>query len=522
MNVQRVKRIAILSTVGFLGTATGQRGAGDWMTSGGDAQRSSWIRSDTKISAANLGKPGFDLVWKLKLSEAQQKLTGLTPPALIDFYIGYRGFRTLSFFGAASNKVVAVDSDLARVEWEGRFPAAAPESKPGCAGGMTSAVTRPTNASYPPNLGGTLGRGTPAKSGVGDPHEGSVVLAALAARKAATPPPAPAVRKSGRPEPNPFAPHIQYVLALSADGKLHSIWVSNGNESTPAADFVPANSHALGLVAYDDNAYVATSGDCGGAGNGVWSLNLTSHKKNHWSTTKPIAGSAGPAVGPDGKLYIGAGDELVALSEGQLEPIAIHKISGTEFSSSPVIFDFQGKNLLAIASQDGRLNLLDTASLNDSKELDRSESFSEKGAPVGALASWLDFAGTRWILAPGRSAVVAWKVVEKDGAPHLETGWTSRELMSPLPPVVVNGVVFALSSGEFAPGDPRTSASDRNRKSKPAVLYALDGRSGKQLWSSGTTIESFANNAGLAAGGTRVYVSTHDGTQYAFGFPIEH
>ena len=501
----------------FLGIASGQRGAGDWMTSGGDAQRSAWIRSDVKISPQNLAKPGFGLVWKMKLGEGQR--SGLTPPALIDFYIGYRGFRTLSFFGSNSNKVVAVDSDLARQEWEDRYSPPARQSAPGCPGGMTSAVTRPTSAAYPPNSGGALGRGTPAKSGVGDPHEGSVVLAAIAARKAPPTPPPSAAKKSGRPEPNPFAPHIQYVLALSADGKLHSIWVSNGNETSPGIDFVPASAHAFGLVAYDDTAYVATAGDCGGAGNGVWSLNLTSKKVNHWSTSKPIAGSDGPAAGPDGTQYIGAGDELVALSPGELEAVAIHKLTGSEFSSSPVVFDYHGRNLLAIASRDGRLNLLDTAALNNPNELDRSDPFTSGGAAVGALASWQDFAGTRWVLAPGQNAVVAWKVVDKNGKPGLERGWTSRDLVSPLPPVIINGVVFALSSGEFASG---TSAAERIRKSQPAVLYALDGRSGKELWNSGTTIESFVNNGGLAAGGTRVYVSTHDGTQYAFGFPIEH
>jgi outer membrane protein assembly factor BamB len=213
---------------------------------------------------------------------------------------------------------------------------------------------------------------------------------------------------------------------------------------------------------------------------------------------------------------------LVALSPGELEVVAIHKLSGTEFSSSPVVFDFHGKNLLAIASQDGRLNLLDTAALNNPKELDRTEPFTEKDAPIGALASWQDFAGTRWVLAPGRSAVVAWKVVDRNGTPGFERGWTSRDLLSPLPPLVINGVVFALSSGEFAPSDPRTPATERIQKSKPAVLYALDGRSGKELWNSGNSIGSFVNNGGLAAGGTRVYVSTYDGTQYAFGFPIEH
>jgi outer membrane protein assembly factor BamB len=187
-----------------------------------------------------------------------------------------------------------------------------------------------------------------------------------------------------------------------------------------------------------------------------------------------------------------------------------------------VVFDFHGKNLLAIATRDGRLNLLDTAALNKPKELDRTEPFTEKDSVIGALASWQDFAGTRWVLAPSQSAVVAWKVVDQNGAPKFERGWTSRALLSPLPPLVVNGVVFALSSGEFAPGDRRTSDADRARESKPAVLYAFDGRSGQEFWNSGSTIHSFVNNGGFAAGGTRVYVSTHDGIQYAFGFPIEH
>jgi outer membrane protein assembly factor BamB len=492
------------------------------MTSGGDAQRSSWIRSDGKISPKSLEKPGFSLVWKMKLADGSRPMSGLTTPALMDFYIGYRGFRTLSFFGANSNKIVAVDSDLARVEWEDKYSSPTPQSASGCSGGLTSAVTRPTNVSYPSVMGGAFGRGTPAKSGVGAPHEGSVVLSALATRRSAPPPAPSAAKKMGRPEPNPFAPHIQYVLALSADGKLHSIWVSNGNEASPAVDFVPANAHAFGLIAYDDTAYVATAGDCGGAGNGVWSLNLTSKKVNHWSTTKPIAGTMGPAAGPDGTQYIGAGDELVALSPGQLESVAIHKISGTEFSSSPVVFEYHGRNLLAIASRDGRLNLLDTSELNNPKELDRTAPFTDKDSPIGALASWQDLAGGRWVLAPSRTTIVAWKIVDKDGTPAFERGWTSRDLIAPLPPVVVNGVVFALSSGEFAPGDRRTSSAERLQKSKPAVLYAMDGLSGRELWNSGSTVHSFVNNGGLAAGGTRVYVSTQDGTQYAFGFPIEH
>jgi outer membrane protein assembly factor BamB len=77
------------------------------------------------------------------------------------------------------------------------------------------------------------------------------------------------------------------------------------------------------------------------------------------------------------------------------------------------------------------------------------------------------------------------------------------------------------SSGEFrveGAGDPAKVRADR---SSPAVLYALDGVTGKELWTSGTTMTSFAR-AGLSAGNGQVYVVTYDNTLYAFGIPMEH
>ena len=35
------------------------RGGQEWTTAGGDAQRSSWVRSDPKISVERIAKPGF-------------------------------------------------------------------------------------------------------------------------------------------------------------------------------------------------------------------------------------------------------------------------------------------------------------------------------------------------------------------------------------------------------------------------------------------------------------------------------
>src|SRR5580704_7225235 len=94
------------------------RGSGDYSTAGADAHRSSWVRTDAKISPVSLGTPGFELVWKVKLNNEASQLNALTPAALLNGYIGYRGFRSLALVGGSSNQVFAVDVDLGHMEWQ--------------------------------------------------------------------------------------------------------------------------------------------------------------------------------------------------------------------------------------------------------------------------------------------------------------------------------------------------------------------------------------------------------------------
>lgn len=524
MIFQVMKRLAIIwCAVASLETAFAQRGTGDWMTTAFDAQRSNWVRTDGKISKESMAKPGFELVWKMKFTNTPRGLNTITPPALLDFYIGYRGFRTLGFFGASADRVIGVDTDIARLEWEKSYPAAGGAATLPCPGGLTSAVTRPTMTMYPPvPTGAGIGRGTPARSGVGEPMEGAVTL-----RRAPSPappaPPKPAATKPAAPAAaafSPFAPRVQWVLAVTGDGKLRQYWVSNGNEPETAAPFVPAGANAMGLVSYDGVTYVATSGGCGGAADGVWAMEMATKKVASWKAPKGIAGTAGMAVGPEGTLYAASGGTLTALEAKTLAVKGTYQAGGVEFTSTPVVFEFKGKDLIAAVANDGRVHVVDGADL--SKAAARSEAVLAAGYETGALASWQDPSGTRWVLAPSEKAVQAFKVVEKDGGIAIEAAWKSRELMSPLAPVVVNGVVFALSSGEFRTKDPAMTAAQRAAKSTAAVLYALDAATGQELWSSGKTMTSFVHSGSLAAGGSRVYVATYDGTQYAFGFPIEH
>jgi outer membrane protein assembly factor BamB len=118
-------------------------------------------------------------------------------------------------------------------------------------------------------------------------------------------------------------------------------------------------------------------------------------------------------------------------------------------------------------------------------------------------------------------AVVALRVVDRGGRPSMRPGWVSRDLVGPLTPITVNGVVFAAASGRSASSGAATSAPDQVSGAKPAVLYAFDGRNGKELWNSGQTMTSFMSTRSLWSSNSQVHVGTHDGTIYAFGFTLE-
>lgn len=498
----------------WAGTARAQNGRGgvDWMTAGSDAQRSSWIPTDPKISVNRIQKPGFQVVWKIKLNNDP------SVAATLDRYIGYRGFRSFALVGSRSGDITAFDTDLGRVEWKkslavGPTPrgVAAP-----CSGGMTANVARPGGTAFaalPAGRGGTgAGRSNAAKSTVGDPDAGAVIIAEVASRQATAaaaaasrgpvPPPPAAAASRGGVAYNPFAAKVSFLDAISSDGMFHSIYISNGEEPALPMSFLPANANAHGLIVIGSTAYAATSGNCGGTPNAVWALDITSKEVTHWTpSTGDIAGEDGPAFGPDETVYVATtGGELVALEPKTLQLKASYHSSSQPFVSSPVIFDYNKSTLIAAPTSDGRLHLVAATS-------PAAASLTGAAFPAvvtGALASWQDSAGAHWLAAPSNNSIAAWKVTGSNDAPFLQSGWTSREIAAPLAPIVVNGVVFAVSN------------------SSPAVLYALDGATGKELWNSGKALSAPIRNGGLSAIGSQLYLGASDGTFYAFGFPIEH
>ena len=508
--------LVAIAAAGAHNAAAQGRGGQNWTTTSGDAQRTAWVKTDPRISKESLQKPGFQLLWKTKLEAAPKQLASLTQPMLLSNIISYKGFKALAFIGGSNDNVYSVDYDLSKLFWKTHLNTwAVPSGSVICPGALTT-ITRATPS------------GLPTPQAPPGPGGGGI--------------------RGGN----------QNVYVVASDGEVHVLNPQTGDDLTPPAKFLPPGAKSVGAVLIDPILYAATADNCGNAPNGVWSIDLSSAAKtvSRWETKGgSIAGSAGPTLGTDGRLYVATGDgeysdasssdAVVALDAKTLERRDWFTPGKSPFTSSPVAFEHRGRHLLVAANADGRLYLLDAASLGGADHrtpLARTTPYASATPDftAGALATFTDAGGTRFVVAATggplhaetkfpvvngdvtNGALVAFTLVEQGNGWSLQPAWASRDLLSPVPPVVVNGVVFAVASGEHRSSDPQLTAAQRAQRSKPAVLYAIDAATGKELWNSGTTITSFVHGITPSAGDAQVYVVTYDGVLYAFGMPLEH
>jgi outer membrane protein assembly factor BamB len=230
------------------------------------------------------------------------------------------------------------------------------------------------------------------------------------------------------------------------------------------------------------------------------------------------------AIGSGAVSAGGYANAIVALDPKTLKPTDWFTGPTTEFVTTPVVVNHGGREIVVAATRDGRLLLLDAASLggtNHSTPLYASASLGANFTP-DALAAFEQPSGTWWVLAPvsrqlpasipatngavTNGTIVAFRIAGTGNTVSLQPGWTSRDLGAPAAPIVVNDVVFAAASG---------------RPKGAAGLYAFDARSGRELWNSGKTIASYIPGANLWASNSQVHVGTYDGTVYAFGYNLE-
>ena len=264
-------------------------------------------------------------------------------------------------------------------------------------------------------------------------------------------------------------------------------------------------------------------------------------------------GTVFAAVGPGTPTGDGKVNAIVALDPKSLQLKDWFAQPGVEFVTGPTVFKHNDRDIVAAATKDGRVLLLNAASLGGTSHSTPMHASTPLGAGAStaigssiatdALATWQELTitpapatppattttaaaqppagplaapapptvtyGTRWILAPVANSVVALKVVDASGSLALERGWAAQNVAAPETPIVVNGVVFALATGR-----PSTPAG----RGTPAVLYAYEGTTGKALWNSKSAMTTFASPGSFYSAMSQVYVGTNDGSLHAFGF----
>jgi outer membrane protein assembly factor BamB len=448
---------ALLS--GALASAQYGRGGGDWLDAGGDAQRSSSIRTDAHLSVEAARNGGIQFQWK-------QKLNGVPSPAVVaSRLITYKGFKDLMFVATNNDVVYSIDHPFPKIFWEKHMPynsleVQAKTATATCPVGMTSSLALMAAIATPPSANAGRGRGpAPAMA------------------------PAAPVPTLPRPRRTPAT-----VYAVSSDGLLHVLNQHTGEDVVPAARFVRANAKVRDVMWVNNVIYAATVDNCGGAPNGVWALDLADNMVYEYKTGDSMV--VGMAIGGDGTVYATTGQGILALEQKTLK---LKSQRDGSYVTAPTVFKIGEKEYIAAGNEHGHVLVLDT-------KLELTGNAPGAGKPSN-LATWEDPDKVRWIVAAKGNSIQAYKANES-GA--LEAAWTSKEIISPSAPIIINGVVFALASGSRA---------------APAVLYALNIADGKELWSSGKTITGYSTTA-LSAGANKVYVGTHDGVLYAFGYTL--
>ena len=498
--------------------------ANNWPSVNGGPQREAWARGEAMLSRSTVA--GVRLIYARKLDNQNRGSLALTPPLILGNLISYRGFKEMLFVGGSSDVVYSIDAVLNRTLWTTKLPVGAqPPSaaNAACPSGLMGIVMPGSSAAA---IGAVAGIRRPGAFGAGAP-------AGRGPRSALVTGLASGFGRNG------------LLLAVGSDGHVHPLYQSNGAPFGTAISFVPAGSSVRGLNLHDNVLYASTIDGCGGP-NALYALDLADENPAvKFETGSGAIGTAGPAIGTDGTVYAqladGRGevageyrDTVVALGPRDLKVKDFFTPSQTAVSSTgavrgvtPVVFRWNGKEIVVAGSRDGRLFALDAPALGGSDHHTPLAQTSPIADIRGAFASWEDpDTGTRWIYVPlwgaarpgvtfpsangamSHGGVAAFTLDTRDGKTTLVPRWISRDMIQPAVGVA-NGLVFALSSGD---------------ETSRGVLYALDAATGRQLFTSGDAVTGRAGpgGRGLAVANGRVYFTTQDNTVYCFGIPTEH
>ncbi len=465
------------------------------------------------------------LLWKIKLDNQTRQMHSLFPPLIVGSATTSAGPKQIAVVAGVSDNLFGIDVEKGTLLWKRHFDSTYQEPPP-VAGGRGGSVLCPGGLTATPVIAPTE---TPGK-------------------------------------------YVAY--AVSWDGRLRKLDVATGEEIEPPALFLPPNGKPYGLNLVNGVIYTTTAQGCGGNPNHFYSYDLATKKVGYYN---PGSGGlwprSGPSVGKDGTVYAGSGDGDY-YPEQQIYGQAIIGVKQNPQTKALELKDWyapferlldaqarprherdrahlrlqgqgipraveQGMPAVAARHRHARRRGPSHAGLPHAAHLQRRSQLHDgrlgRARDVGGLGGHA--LGADAVLGPEASAVqgadrarpgrarrgrgVQGRRARGQGAAragldlprHVHGGSAGHRQRDRVRATAAARARRSAGPSRARPG----GAAGRIEESTHAVLYALDGQTGKELWSSGDQIASWNHFSGLSVANGRVYIGTFDGMLYCFG-----
>ncbi len=350
-----------------------------WLMDGYDKERTSWQRNETLLSPDTVGR--MKLLWKVRLDNQPRQMHNLFPALIVGDVATAQGPRELAIVAGVSDNIYGIDVERGTQIWKRQFDSTFKDDGSSrayvlCPGGLTATpIVVPT--------------ATPGK---------------------------------------------YTVYAISWDGRLRALDAATGEETAPAEPFLPPNGKPYGLNYHDNVLYTTTAQGCGGNPNQFYSYDLATRKVGSFD---PGSGGLwprlGPSIGRDGRVYAGSGDgdyfpdqqifgqAIIAAKQNPatkamemqdwFAPANAFWLRKRDLDMNVTgpVFEYKGREYTAQSSKECRIWLLDTSALGGEDHrtpvhqtplVCNDEVHFAGAGPWGALATWEDTDGTRWVLMP--------------------------------------------------------------------------------------------------------------------------
>ncbi len=500
----------------------------DWATDGGDNQRTGWNKQEKTLTKENVRN--MKLLWKMPTANQVRALHSLMPVILAGQLNTSQGVKQVGFLAGISDNLYAFETDTGKILWQKHWEYPPPGDGRGGGGGGQQQTD-------PAHLGFLRPGGSSDTPVLGPPDA-----------------------QGRRP-----------IYFVTGDGMLHIVNAGNGEDLQPSYMFHTGKGWSLTL---DKNVLWMANTYAGASISAVKLDDPTHHVMNFNAGSGGAWGRRGAVIDATGAAWTTTGDGVydpnsdpprygnsvvgLQIAGNELKLKDYYTPSNWDWlrkrdldpNNTPTIFTFKGRELMAASGKECRMYLLDTKSLGGADHqtpmfktplfCNEEVDFQDAGS-WGALSTWEDASGTRWVYAPfwgpahsqaqfpmmntpltRDGGVAAFKVVDNNDKLELAPAWISRDMKRGEPVIVANGMVFGYGSGEetkqaWPDIGLQFDSTIRAEKGTHATIYVLDAQTGKELWSSGEQMHQWNHFSGITVANGRVYLGTYDGTLYCFG-----